>query len=560
MILKRTLDLTQLDAKYTRKLNEIAANCKKEYTEFVDKYSRRYGSNHLWWALPFSSRNIYLDETFQNICYLDLCQWVIHNGEIDRIIVANKALRDTLLINYKQELASKGITLECHAKGFRLYAITIGMLRSLKTEFKEFCQIRKYGGRKKYGMKDAITLIDTPVLSSSFESGRYKDRYFSGIQKYTEHNIYFLPSLMRNTSTSWMEFMKCVRISTDYKFLLKHDFLKLSDFFEVLRYFLFCVQLSLRRYKYRDIDVTPLIKESLLRGCACAPSLKGVLNYQFIKRLSKSEIKIECLISWYEGRPSEIMMQKAFRKYYPKVKCVGYIGFPYFELSLGEYISKEQYKQKAAPLKMTVPGAIYEKQARQFCKELSLIRVPILRNSYVYAHKDVNVTVGSNKKILVVLPYFKEAAADILHILNKYIKLHSEADYHISVKNHPAFKGKTADYYLNENLCFSPQYVEGDLVECVQGIDCALLSCSTASLEILSQGVFLVNLCPRGKLRSTAIPDEIDEKLYKIVYNEEELFEALDFGMGEGRGFTATLDMTEILEPINEETINRMWD
>ena len=30
--------------------------------------------------------------------------------------------------------------------------------------------------------------------------------------------------------------------------------------------------------------------------------------------------------------------------------------------------------------------------------------------------------------------------------------------------------------------------------------------------------------------------------------------------MGEGRGFTATLDTTEILEPINEETINRMWD
>ena len=75
--MKKTLDLTNLDAKYTKKLNEIATDLKGEYTEFVDVYSRKYGSHHLWWALPFSSRNIYLDETFQNICYLHLCLWAI---------------------------------------------------------------------------------------------------------------------------------------------------------------------------------------------------------------------------------------------------------------------------------------------------------------------------------------------------------------------------------------------------------------------------------------------------------------------------------------------------
>lgn len=148
MILNKTLDLTHLDAEYTKKLNKIAANCKKEYTEFVDKYSRKYGSHYLWWALPFSSRNIYLDETFQNICYLELCRWAICNDEIDQIIFGNKSLRDTFLINYKQELTQKKITLEYHAKRFRLYVIIINMLQSLKAEFKDFIRIRQYGGKK----------------------------------------------------------------------------------------------------------------------------------------------------------------------------------------------------------------------------------------------------------------------------------------------------------------------------------------------------------------------------------------------------------------------------
>ena len=75
LIVKKILDLTCLDADHTRKLNEIALNCKREYTEFVDQYSKKYGHFYLWWALPFSSRNIYLDDTFQNICYLKKKSW-----------------------------------------------------------------------------------------------------------------------------------------------------------------------------------------------------------------------------------------------------------------------------------------------------------------------------------------------------------------------------------------------------------------------------------------------------------------------------------------------------
>lgn len=555
--MKKTLDLTHLNAEYTRKLNEIAENCKKEYTEFVDKYSRKYGSHHLWWALPFSSRNIYLDETFQNICYLHLCRWAIHNDGVDCIILANRALRDVLLINYKPELEKRRITLEYQAKGFRLYAILIGMIRSFKTELKEFILIKKYSIRKKYKTEGTITLIDTPVLSSSFESGKYEDRYFNDIQEYVKYNIFFLPSLIKNSSVSWKKFTECVEKSTDYRFFLKQNVVKLIDFFDILKYFFFCFCLSFRKYTYGDVDVTPLIKDSLLRGCSCAPSLKGILDYQFIRRLSKSDIRIECLISWYEGRPSEIMMQKAFRKFYPGDKCVGYIGIPHSELALSQYISEEQYKQEAAPLKMTVPGMIYEKQVKQFCKKVNLIRVPILRNSYVC--KNNKAFAIQNRKIIVILPFFEEYAQNMLHILNEYVKMHPEFSHNVMIKNHPVHIDKTVEYYLKEKLCFSPKYVSGELVECMKDVDLAYISYSSASLEVLSQGKFLVNLCPAGKLRNTAVPDDMDANLYRIVYNEEETFEAFDSILTGGTGKIPEINVMDVLESVNTETVSRMW-
>lgn len=101
--------------------------------------------------------------------------------------------------------------------------------------------------------------------------------------------------------------------------------------------------------------------------------------------------------------------------------------------------------------------------------------------------------------------------------------------------------------------------MEGDLVDCLQGKSLAYLSYSSASLEVLSQGIFLVNLCPGGKLRNTAIPDDIDRRLYRIVYNEKETFEAFDFCLQQRSKLVEELSVADLLEPINEETVGRLW-
>lgn len=553
---REVLDLTCLDAEDTRQLNQIALKYKKQYTKFVDKYSKKYGHFYLWWALPFSSRNIYLDDTFQNICYLHLCQQIIFGDSgIKRIKVSNKALYDTLKLNYEQELLKKNIILENQGKRISLFKTIKRMFWQFIEQSKNFVRIKIYLRGQKYDIKDTVSLIDTPLLSSCFQNGKYEDRYFNDIQNYTDKNIYFVPSLMKNSTISWKEFVNCVKKSQEYRFILKEKFINIFDCIYLILYYTYCLMLSVHKYVYGELDVTPLIRESILKGSYCVPSLKGVLNDRFIKHLKKTGFKIENLISWYEGRPSEVMLQRAFRKYYPDSACVGYIGFPHSEYSLSEYISEEQYIQNIAPLKMTVPGAVYEVQAKQFCDKVDVIRVPILRNSY----KNEMNQIPSKRKILVILPFFEEAAGKMLHIVNEYMRLKSE-NIDIAVKNHPVHRGKTVDYYLKEKLYFEPQYVEGDLTESLNGISLAYISLSTASLEVLSQGVFLVNLCPVGELRSTAIPDNMDEENYRIVYDEKETFEAFAFGLWQRESKAGKIDLVDLLEPINEKTVGRMWD
>lgn len=551
----KKLDFTRLNSKYTRMLNNIAIDHKKEYTEFVDKYSKKYGDSYLWWATPFSSRNIYLDDTFLNICYLFMCQRIIYDDcEIEHIVLDNKALYETICINYAHELSYKKIVLEYRKKTESLTSLTIQFIYNFLLYVKKTFQIKSCAKKERYIFNASISLIDTPVLYSCIQNGEYQDRYFNDIQNYTKHDIYFVPALIGNSVMGWKQFASNLKKSKPYRFIFKEKYLHLTDFGGLFKYFIYCFILSTKKYKYGGIDVTPLIRDSLRRGSYCAPSLEGILNYQFIRRIKKANINVDNLISWYEGRPCEIMMQKAFRKYFPKADCVGYIGYPPTEFGLSQCISKEQVVQKTAPLKMTVPGSMYVQQAKQFCSWAEVIKVPILRNDYSYRAGTIIENV--KKSILVILPYLEYIAENMLHILNEYLKENKDR-FDIYIKNHPAHSDKKIDYYTKERIYFNSVYVEGDLIKCLQDVDIAFMSYSTAALEVLSQGKNLISLCPLGKLRFTGLPEGFSNDLCHFAYGKQEVFDALDtLSISEEK----KIDISELLEPINEETINRMWE
>lgn len=557
--MSKQLDLTHLDASYTRKLNEIAMCHKKKYTEFVDKYSKKYGKCYLWWALPFSSRNIYLDRTFQNICYLNLCGRIIRDDkELRHIVVSDRAIYKTILVNYGCELSDRKIVIECVEHGLHIGGVVKRFFRGFRKLISIFLRVRWYSRHEKYDIRDSLSLLDISVLSSDFSNGKYQDRYFSNIQDYVKKNIYYLASLEANPSISWKEYINYIRNSRKYRFILKEKFLNIFDYFFLIKYFAYSFQLSFKKYKYDNLDVTPLVRDSLLKGSFCMPALKGILNYRFIKHFKRKNFKVDNLISWYEGRPSDVMLHKAFREYYEGVNCVGYEGYPLSEFALSQYLSSEQLRQKSAPLKIGIPGTGYEKMAKQFSNKVECINVPILRNRYESSNKEKRLSNGK-VRLLVVLPYFIDCAGIMLRILNRYMQTKQD-DFQIIIKNHPINGTMKIEDYIKEKFNFTPTYVTGELRSCLYDIDVAYTSYSTASLEVISQGVFLINLCPQGKLRDTGIPDKIDERYYKMVYDDLEVFETLDMVLQKKNEKIDIINVAELLEKISEETVNRMWN
>lgn len=557
--MNKELDLTHLDAGYTRKLNGIAMLHKKRYTEFVDSYSKEYGGCYMWWALPFSSRNLYLDNTFQDMCFLHLCGQIIsEDKELKRIVVGDKALYETILINYRHKLANGKIEVECTGDRLHFFAVIKNFFWAFKKLIVNFLRVWWYTKGEKYDIKEKMSLIEISALSSNFVDGEYRDRYFSGLQDYVKRNIYYIPSLGENSSIGWKKYIFYIRNSRKYRFILKEKFLSIFDFFFLLKYFVYCTRMSLKKYKYDEMDVTPLLRNSLLKGSYCVPSLKGILNYRFMKHFKECGYRVDNLISWYEGRPSDVMLHKAFRECYKGVNCVGYEGYPLSEFTLSQYMSCEQIKQKSGPVKVAIPGVIFKKGATQFCETVEYIYVPILRNKYELIASN-RKTDRKKKRLLVILPYFIEYAAIMLKILNQYMQLNPDS-FQIIIKNHPVNDTMRVEDYSKEKYGFEPAYIKDELQACLCDIDVAYTAYSTSTLEVVCQNVFLINLCPPGKLRNTGAPDGIGEKYYKVVYDELEVFEALDMALQMESKNKNGMDFTELLEPVNKETVNRMWE
>lgn len=550
--MSKTVDLRKLDAQYTRKLNQIATECKTKYTGFVDLYSRKYGNCDWWWATPFACRN---DDTFQNFCLFFLCRQIIDSNEaVDCIIVNDKALQKALYINCGEIIREKGIQVKAAGKNIGLFSIAVSICFRVKRVLTEFWQIKRRLRKVKYEIEETFSMIDTPVLSSSFQKGEYKDRYFNNIQKYTDRNIYFLPSLMNNNSMNWKEFAENVKESKDYRFIFKEKFLTWFDFGYLMIYIIHCLLWSGRRYCYEDIDISPLVSLSLLKGAYSVPSYKGILNSRFIKIFRQKKYKVDNLISWWEGRPSEVMLQKAFRKYYPESKCVGYVGLPPMEFLLSLYVSKEQLRQKVCPLKMTIPGAGYERQARQFCQDVKVIRTPILRNDYF--GKGQPAEQNGKKGVLVILSYAEDVTCNMIEIINEYMK-ENQNKFDIYVKNHPVYPNRKIENYLKEEICFTPIYIDGELIHCLRKVDIAFVSYSSSTLEVLSQEKGLIILCPPGKLCNTHLPEGFSCDSYFQAYDKQEVFHALDIL---DKVDNKSCDLREWLEIVNKETVNRMWE
>lgn len=517
----KTLDLQNLDAELTRRMNQIAKDNQEKYTEFVDSCSKKYKNDLFWWLTPFASRNLYMSSSFQNFCKILLAKEIIDDDkELILIVVGDKAYKHVLrqyICRQKKDIKISVRKKKNKKKGF-VYAIYIFM-DIWRKEFRNYLKIRRLIKNQIYRFDKPICLIDTYVLTSRIKDGHYRDRYFENILKYTNENVFFCPTVSFDDNTSLEQVIFELLHCTDYKFILKEVFLKKRDYFKCFLYLLKVIKFCNSNKKYGELNFTRIVNCDLIHGLRNLNTMIGMLNYYFMKNLLNANIPIKKLVGWYEGQPSSIGLFAAYQKISGK-EAVGYIGFPLFDILLFSVSpSALQSKMKMSPAVVGIIGSYYSTTVSQFNKNQKYEILPAFRNTNLYSK--FNGEVEKKKEILVVLSYFKPSSVNLILMINQIFT--KEMGYKLIFKNHPTNSAFTLSDYGVEAGNYEYGFVNGNLMDHVLGKSLVLAADTSSGLEIMANGVPLILCEELNTITFRPMLKEVFDGICGIAYNVDEL-------------------------------------
>lgn len=546
---KTILDLSNLSLADTRRLNEIAGELKKAYSQFVDDICRKYGANPLFWATPFVSRNIYNDsDTFLSLTRVFLAIEKLNGKAVSHIITIYESEKKVL-----ESIASKDVCVYAKEKKPLADSLRKTVIRLSSWTFFSLQELSymRHSRKNSSSLGSAKTVIITPVLSSSFDGRYYNDRYFSGIMDYKD--VHFLPMLNNNTTSS-KDFIDRVENCENYKFILPFYFLSFFDFWDILKYWHLVNNIKKDTFIFEGLDISPVIQRCLEEGKTNTPAFKGILARKIIRRMSEKGVPVDNFIIWYEGRPSDVMAASAIREFFPNAGCVGFEGYPIQEINLAASISDYQYRSGHSPKTMAIPGKAYEPLAHCFCPDVPLVYIPILRNQYALRQK--KKTDRAYKTIFAILPYWMDIAGNMLRDVLSYAR-NTQNPCRVLLKNHPVNSTATlASYGIMSDDC-KLEFVTGKLEGCLKEADVVVTSVTSSTLEVLFAGIPLIIMYPRGRLGYTALPPKVCDGMYSVVYGERELSGVLDYWLAAPPPDNSVLK--NLLVEKNTETVGRMF-
>lgn len=552
----KTLDLQNLSVEQTVRLNEIARDHRKPYTEFVDDLSIKKKRKFAWWVTGFSTRNseysqekLYKFLLFKEIISTDL--------EINKVLIDDIGLYRIVrkYIKIKKLKGLKVIRKEKNIKYMlpvRLIAFVYLWIRKIK----EYIVIRNSDMNLPEKNLKIEVLIDTYVLDSCFDKdGKYIDRYFNGILKYISRNVLFSTVLVPNIVEPFSRFVDKLTLERNYNFIVKEKILKFSDYIRMLYFPIYCLRLLTEHYYYGEDDITSIIRRDLVFNIANNNTLDGYIAYAFIKRLKERNTKIENVVLWYEGQPSTIGFTIGMRKFYPEVQVKNFLELSLMENSLSLFPSKGQIHQKIVPNCIGVMGQALIDDIKVFCDELNVEVYPAFRYYSDLSEKEQR-EYHKGKKILVVLPGSQKISKILLDDVIKALLNDVNVRYHVYIKNHP----NNERFSLNDYKCkfdVPVKFVNGKLTDLLSDVDIAINAMSSSGMEIIAKGVYLITYVPCGTLSNLGIPKNIPKSVYKIAYCSEDIWKGI-LQSEYWENSEKLQDITYYFEPVTRESVIRM--
>ena len=361
-----TIDLrpnSKLPCNLAELFNKIAIENIDKYNDFIGVISKSYKNKLEWWVSGPGSRNTIVSSLFYHCCCIIFIKTVFDNGQIvSTIITDSKALKNII----KQFLPTS-----CKTKIIYKPKVVYKKFNNLKTTIKPvhaiislFLSTILEWFKFKTIKKQPINLSenDLILIDTFFIGNDLTDKYYTGIMNFLtqeeKKNIYFLPTFYGKNDIK--KLIKDLRKYPEF-YIIKQDFLKLSDFFLALKYFLFIYKTKITLCFFNGTDVSSLVQEDLQNNFHFTSAYKALLNFYFVKRLKEQNIKIKLFINWFENQVIDKGLNKGFNSFYPTTASIGFQGFipPKSHNYLCAYPAEYERQNMLLPDKVVVVGEKY---------------------------------------------------------------------------------------------------------------------------------------------------------------------------------------------------------
>jgi len=518
---------SKLGIELSQRMDRIAEEIRAPFQELIGELSKGNETNLDWWASGPPSRNTYASPFFHHCCCIRLVQELLaENIKIDSILVDSSAVQKTLALIFSgketlPEIRSPDISLVKKSAHWLKKTFLTPLLF-----FYSHWQAKDKGRAKKSIPPDAI-LIDLFVQDYSVDTEVYYPGLLDFLSAEEKQKIFFVPTLYKISPVRLQDTYRALRNSTK-NYLLKEDFLKWEDYFYAWAYVLRSRFLKIPSVHFSGINIKALVVEEIRSLNEVGPAMTALLNYRFSRRLKEKDIGLKMVVNWFENQIVDKGWNAGFRKYYPEIETIGYMGFLLprhyhcvFPTALEEHL-------KVIPEKIRVMGANIVAQVKEHAPALKVEVAPAFRYSYIWNRSEKKIT-SDQFSVLVAFPILIDKSIEILQRIHDIYKILNDKNIHFLLKMHPTCSQqnilKNIPFSLPENF----QFVDGKLEQWLGDSRILISAGSGVLMEAIAWQVPVIIIGSTSGLTHHAIPKDVDPALWRVCFTSEELAESVMF-------------------------------
>lgn len=554
----------------SEKLDKISDFLREDYNNYIDSINRINKDSFEWWFTPLSSRNIYLSEIFQNICYLQLVK-EIHREYPDNVllIVIESYSTGMFIEKWANDIDISVKTFFQPYRGIFYYfnqaflAIGKTVVKALVNySFAKISRIRSAKNFKKeypeLGKKTA--LIDLFVYESNFGDDRsFNDRYFPGLESYLQsknYNVIYHPTFAETKLNKYNLYRKMRE--NKRLFLIGGDYLHIFDYVRSLIMSVKIVKISGKIPCFKDYDI--YFADKCENKWLCFDGIfMGILIYYLFLRLGNvmSE-NIERVICWHENQLQDKALSLAVHNSFSNTKVVGVQHLIHYSNYLSLFPLNSEAEASFIPDVILTTGSSESEKLKKYLTLVPVTDSAALRYSHLFNKK--NMEHISKKDVIVLLPYDRNDAFEVIMRVGEIISdIWYSSDF--IFKCHPDYGPEIFSGVFNEEEWFEKiNFTDKKPDELMYSASVVISTASGSVIEAAVSGVPTILLAKYNALSLNPL-DSVNCSLISICYDKGSLKalveKYLKFSSDDRMNSVKNGDLLKIkfFTPVNENTM-----